>query len=84
MEDPRFRQGSRMNPKKVIILMTVAIFIVIGWLMVTIFEGWPPWPVLLMFTISHVFFCVVVARVKPYRGPYTKPMTDSNPDTWPL
>jgi len=76
-------EGSRMNPRRVIIWMTVAVFIVLTVLAVMFFGGWPPWPVLLCFAISHGVFCFVVARVKPYRGPYKEPMTDPEPSDWP-
>lgn len=82
--EPRFRQGSRMNRKRVIVLMTLAIFVLFGWLMITVFNGLPPWPFVLAFTVSHLFFCIVVASVKPYRGPYTKPLVDPDPSDWPL
>lgn len=72
----RSAAGSRMNPRSVIFLMTAAVFVVLGALMLLFFEGWPPWPVILWFTASHVFFCVVVARVKPFTGPYREPMAE--------
>ena len=73
-----------MNRKRVIVLMTLAIFVLFGWLMITVFDGLPPWPFVLAFTVSHLFFCIVVASVKPYRGPYTKPMADPDLSHWPL
>lgn len=81
--EARFRQGSRMNRKRVIVLMTLAVFFLLGWLMITIFNGFPPWPFVLAFTVSHAFFCIVIASVKPYRGPYTKPMADPELPHWP-
>jgi len=30
----------------------------------------PPWPVLFWFAVSHVSFCVLIARTKPFTGPY--------------
>ncbi len=71
--------GASMNRGRVIAWTTVAISIVLGILAVVFFKGIPPWPVLFWFTVSHVFFCVVIAGVKPYRGPYTEPMTDPEP-----
>jgi hypothetical protein len=63
-----------MNTRRVIVWMTVGVFAVLGWLMFTIFDGLPPWPVVACFTISHVFFCIVVSSVRPYRGPYAEPV----------
>ena len=37
---------------------------------------------LLWFAVSHAFFCVVTARVKPYRGPYVEPMADHTTENW--
>ena len=59
-----------------IVMMTIGVFIVLGTLMVLFFKGLPPWPVLLWFTASHAFFCVIIARVKPYNGPHRPPMGD--------
>jgi hypothetical protein len=77
--------GDTMNRKRVIIATTVAVFVILCILAVVFFHGIPPWPVLMWFTVSHLFFCVVIARVKPYRGPYGKPMSDpmSDPVTDP-
>lgn len=72
-----------MNPRRVIILMTVAVFFVLTVLAVLFFKGIPPWPVLLCFAISHGTFCFIVARVKPYRGPYKKPDADPELPSWP-
>lgn len=66
-----------MNPRRVIIWMTVGIFIVLTVLATLFFHGIPPWPVLICFAVSHTLFCVIVSRVKPYTGPYTQPMEDS-------
>ncbi|MSO98585.1 MAG: hypothetical protein EXR11_10270 [Rhodospirillaceae bacterium] len=71
-----------MNPRRVIVWMTLAVFVLVGWLMITIFDGLPPWPVLICFTISHVFFCVVISRVQPYRGPYVEPINQRNAKDW--
>ena len=72
-----------MNPRRVIILMTVAIFIVLTVLSTLFFGGIPPWPVLLCFAASHLTFCLIVARVKPYRGPYNEPLADPEASDWP-
>ncbi len=79
----RQMSGSVMNPRGVIILMTIAVFFVLTVLAMLFFGGIPPWPVLLCFAISHGIFCFVVARVKPYRGPYKEPMRDPEPSDWP-
>jgi predicted MFS family arabinose efflux permease len=68
--------GNAMNRKAIIILMTVGIFIVLSMLMLLFFEGWPPWPVIFWFAVSHAFFCAVVIRVKPFTGPYKEPMAE--------
>ena len=73
-----------MNRKRVIVLMTLAIFVLFGWLTITVFDGLPPWPFVLAFTVSHLFFCIVIASVKPYRGPYTKPLVDPDLTDSPL
>lgn len=65
-----------MNRKAVIVLMTAGIFVVLGVMMILFFESWPPWPVLMWFTLSHVFFCVVIGRAKPFKGPYKEPLAD--------
>ncbi len=74
--------GSRMNRRRVIILMTLGVFIVLGTLMILFFEGLPPWPVALWFTASHVFFCIVIARVKPFPGPHREPMAEPELPRW--
>ena len=70
----QFRTGEAMNRTRVIVVTTVAVFVIFCILAVVFFRGIPPWPVWLWFTVSHLFFCIVIARVKPYRGPYTTPM----------
>ena len=82
MQGPWAPQGSRMNRKKVIILMTIAVFFMLAVPMTVIFGGIPPWPVLFWYTASHVFFCAVIIRVKPYTGPYREPLTDGDLETW--
>lgn len=76
-------RGSTMNTRRVIILMTVAVFFVLTVLAVVFFHGLPLWPVLLCFAVSHTAFCLLVASVKPYRGPYKEPMADPEPGDWP-
>lgn len=65
-----------MNRTAIIVLMTGGVFVVLGVLMLLFFRGWPPWPVAMWFTISHVFFCIVIARAKPFRGPHKEPIAD--------
>jgi hypothetical protein len=79
---PSTPTGPTMNTKRVIALMTVAVFVVIGWLMIAIFDGLPPWPVVACFILSHVFFCIVVAQVRPYRGPYSAPTNPRTTKDW--
>ncbi len=71
--------GGTMNRKTVIILMTAGVFAVLSMLMLLFFEGWPPWPVIFWFAVSHAFFCRVILGVKPFTGPYTEPMADPEP-----
>ena len=70
------RHGSRMNPRRVIIWMTIAVFFILTILATLFFGGLPPWPVLLCFAASHTTFCIIVSKAKPYKGPYTKPISD--------
>ena len=63
-----------MNRTRIIVITTVAVFLILCTIAVLFFHGIPPWPVLMWFTVSHLFFCGVIARVKPYRGPYNEPM----------
>jgi len=72
----RTQTGNPMNRKAVILMMTVGVFVVLGMLMVLFFQGWPPWPVILWFAVSHIFFCALIAGVRPYPGPYREPMAD--------
>ncbi len=65
-----------MNHRAIIILMTAGVFAVLCMLMLLSFQGWPPWPVILWFAVSHLFFCAVVVRTKPFKGPYTTPMQE--------
>ena len=65
-----------MNRKAIIIVMTLGVFIVLGTLMVLFFEGWPSWPVVLWFTVSHAFFCTMILRTKPFHGPHQEPMAE--------
>lgn len=76
---PEQNIGSAMNRKAIIILMTAGVFAVLCMLMLLSFEGWPPWPVIFWFVVSHVFFCAVIARTKPFNGPYTEPMAEPEP-----
>lgn len=81
-QPPDARTGPTMNRARVIVWMTLAVFAMLGWLMFHVFDGLPPWPVALWFTLSHVFFCAVVLRVKPFKGPYTKPFADGHRREW--
>lgn len=80
---PRQIPAPFMNTRRVIILMTIAVFFVLTVLAALFFHGIPPWPMLLCFAFSHGIFCFIVARVKPYRGPHKEPMTDPEPSDWP-
>lgn len=71
-----------MNPRRVIVLTTLGIFLVLTTIATLFFRGIPPWPVLFWFAVSHALFCIVIARVKPYRGPYTTPMVEPSTDDW--
>ena len=82
MRGPWAPQGSRMNRKKVIVAMTIAVFFMLAVPMTFIFGGIPPWPVVFWFSASHVFFCLVILRVKPYTGPYVQPVEDIDPSIW--
>jgi len=68
--------GPRMNRKRVIMWMTIAVFFMLAVPMTSIFGGIPPWPVIFWFAVSHVFFCVLIARTKPFTGPYVEPVED--------
>jgi hypothetical protein len=70
------RLGPSMNRARVIVWMTLAVAVMLGWLMIAIFDGLPPWPVLLWFVLSHVFFCAVIAQVRPFKGPYVATLTE--------
>ncbi len=73
------RVGATMNRKRVIVLTTLAMVAMLSFVGTFVFGAIPPWPVLLWFAASHLFFCVVIARVKPFRGPYQEPMVDDLP-----
>ena len=79
----RYVERDNMNPRKVIILMTIAVFVVLTILSILIFDGLPPWPVWACFGFSHGIFCLIVSRVKPYHGPHKEPLTDPAPEDWP-
>jgi hypothetical protein len=76
------RVGPSMNRTRVIVWMTLAVGVLLGWLMIAIFDGLPPWPVLLWFVLSHAFFCAVVMRVRPFRGPYVATLTEPRVRDW--
>ena len=73
---------SRMNRRAVIIGTTIAVFFVLLVPLSIMFGGIPPWPVIFWFTVSHIFFCVVIWRVRPFNGPYAEPLTDPKPEDW--
>jgi hypothetical protein len=62
-----------MNRFRVIAVVTIGLALVFS-VVAVMFGRLPPWPVLFWFTASHLFFCIVIVRVKPFRGPYTEPM----------
>ena len=68
--------GARMNRRKVIVLTTIALFSILCLLAGLFFHGLPPWPILFWFSVSHIFFCVVIWRVKPFTGPYGVPLAE--------
>jgi hypothetical protein len=70
------RIGSRMNRRRVIVVMTAAMFFGLIVPISAMFGGLPPWPIIVWLAVSHIFFCVVIASTKPFRGPYTKPYVD--------
>ena len=65
--------GATMNRQRVIINMTIAVFVVLMLPLAVIFKGVPPWPVIFWIAVSHIFFCVLIAQTRPFRGPYTEP-----------
>jgi predicted MFS family arabinose efflux permease len=65
-----------MNRQRVIIAMTLAVFFMLGVPLTAIFGGLPPWPIIFWFAASHIFFCVLIIRTKPFTGPYREPYTD--------
>jgi hypothetical protein len=70
-------QQQRMNRKRVITWMTVGVGVIFLMMTFILLGALPPWPVWVFFGISHGFFCVAVWRVRPYRGPFLKPMPDA-------
>lgn len=82
MQPRESKVGPTMNRTRVIIWMTLAVMVMVGGLMAAIFGGWPPWPVTAWFVASHLFFCVVVLRVQPFKGPYTRPLMDGRDRLW--
>jgi hypothetical protein len=71
-----------MNRRAVIIGTTIAVFLILLVPLSIMFGGLPPWPVIFWFAVSHIFFCVVIWRVRPFNGPYAKPLTDPKPEDW--
>ena len=71
------RHNHPMNPRRVILWMTIGVAVVLLMMTVILLGAIPPWPVWLFFAISHGFFCAVVWKVKPYPGPFAQPLTES-------
>jgi hypothetical protein len=67
-----------MNRRRVIVLMTLGVFFMLAGPMSAMFGGIPPWPIVFWFVVCHAFFCIVIARVKPFTGPYVEPMQDED------
>lgn len=74
--------GPTMNRARVIKWMTAGVFFTLIYLMFMVFDGLPPWPVLLWFALSHVFFCAVIWNVRQFRGPYTEPTPERTTEDW--
>jgi len=60
-----------MNRKRVVAWVSGLIAFLLLYTALLVFGGLPPWPVLMWFALSHGFFCWVILKTKPYRGPYT-------------
>lgn len=69
-------EGSCLNRKRVVVWMTVGVAVTLFVMTFVLLGAVPPWPVWLFFALSHGFFCAMVWRVKPYRGPYHRPMPE--------
>ena len=72
-----------MDKKKVVFWTSVGVAFMLFYIMLMIVGGIPPWPLLIWFALSHGFFCWVILRVKPYRGPYTQPIDNEVPPDRP-
>ena len=68
--------GLQMNRKRVVIWMTAAVIVILFMMTFMLLGALPPWPVWVFFGLSHGFFCTMIWRAKPYRGPYQKPMAE--------
>lgn len=66
--------GPSMNRGRVILVMTVLLAATMALIMAGPLRDWLPWPVVAWFVVSHAFFCAVILRVRPFRGPYVTPM----------
>ena len=51
----------------VVVDRLLGLFAMLVFVSTVVFGSFPPWPMLLWFAASHLFFCVVIARVKPFR-----------------
>lgn len=73
---PQSGRPNTMNRKRVIVWMTVAVLMTLLTMTTVLLGAIPPWPVWLFFALSHAFFCTVVWKTPPYRGPHHKPMPE--------
>jgi len=65
-----------MNRKRVIVWMTIAVFMTLLTMTMVLLGALPPWPVWVFFAISHGFFCTVIWKTPPYPGPHRTPMPE--------
>ncbi|MDX2222953.1 MAG: hypothetical protein SFV21_09410 [Rhodospirillaceae bacterium] len=63
-----------MNRGRVVAVMTALLLATMALIMAGPLADWLPWPVVAWFAVSHAFFCAVILRVRPFRGPYVTPM----------
>ncbi len=74
--------GPTMNRTRVIKWMTAGVLFTLIYLMIMVFDGLPPWPVLFWFALSHAFFCAVIWKVRTFKGPYTEPTPERTTEDW--
>lgn len=65
-----------MDRELVITLVSAGVLVTFLIMTVVLLGALPPWPIWLFFAVSHGFFCVIVWRTKPYRGPFVRPMAN--------